>query len=81
MDPIKQAKAICNHGMDATMLQQQLAETRNRASGFESCISYNRQSGASTSFSDTGLAKHHTASSKGIYTCRIAIDGVTVQMV
>lgn len=60
MDPIKQAKAICNYGMNATVLQQQLAEMKSRASGAESVI-YNMQGGPSISCLETEPAKHHTA--------------------
>lgn len=75
MDPIKQAKAICNHGMNATVLQQQLAEMKSRASGAEPVINFNMQGGASISFLETGPAKHYTAT--GTHRCRMSTDGVT----
>lgn len=65
MDPVKQAKAICNHGMNATALQQQLADLKSRTSGLESFINFGMHGGASMSSLETGPAKHHTA---GIHT-------------
>ncbi|DBA80522.1 TPA: hypothetical protein ACH3X1_007790 [Trebouxia sp. C0004] len=38
MDPVKQAKAICNHGVSGTALQQQLAELKGKACGLESML-------------------------------------------
>lgn len=70
MDPIKQAKAICNHGMSATALQQQLAEMKGRTSGCESYIRCGMQSGAAPSLPEIEPAKHHAAVSRGTYECR-----------
>lgn len=68
MDPVKQAKAICNHGMNATALQQQLADMKSRTSGLESLINFGMHGGASTSLLETEPAKHHTGVSTGMHT-------------
>ena len=50
MDPVQQAKAICNHGVSVTALQQQLAELKGKASGLELILRTGMQSSASPCF-------------------------------
>lgn len=69
IDPSAQAKAICNDDMSVTVLQQQLAEMKNRTSGLESLIASGMQHGASPSFP----AAHHAANTTGTHKNRILV--------
>lgn len=66
MDPVQQAKAICNHGVSVTALQQQLAELKGKASGLESILRTGMQSSASPCFPDlAGKSDHPTVFPEG----------------
>ena len=65
MDPVKQAKAICNHGVSVTALQQQLAELKGKACGLESILRTGMHSGASPCFPELAPTKAHAPSTAG----------------
>ncbi len=64
MDPVKQAKAICNHGVSVTALQQQLAELKGKASGLESILRSGIPS-ASPCFPELAPIRTHATSTTG----------------
>lgn len=68
MDPVKQAQAICNHGVSVTALQQQLVEMKSKTSGLESFIRSGLQSEASPCFPEAASAKQPSPSTTGEWT-------------
>ena len=66
MDPVKQAKAICNHGVSLTALQQQLAEMKSKTTGLESFIRSGLQSEALPCFPEAASAKQSSPSTAGM---------------
>ncbi len=65
MDPVKQAKAICNHGVSVTALQQQLAELKGKACGLESILMSGVPTGASPCFPELAPIKTRTSVTSG----------------
>lgn len=65
MDPVKQAQAICNHGISVTALQQQLAELKGTASGLESVLMSGVPTGASPCFPELAPIKTRTSVNPG----------------
>lgn len=65
MDPVKQAQAICNHGVSVTALQQQLAELKGTACGLESVLMSGVPTGASPCFPELAPIKTRTSATPG----------------
>ncbi|DBA75553.1 TPA: hypothetical protein ACH3X2_009112 [Trebouxia sp. C0005] len=71
MDPVKQAQAICNHGVSVTALQQQLAELKGKACGLESILRSGVPTGVSPCFPELAPIKTCTSGTSG------ALDALT----
>ena len=65
MDPIKQAKAICNDGVSVTALQQQLAELKGKACGLESVLRSGLPTAAAPCFPELAPIKTRTSATTG----------------